>query len=120
MEKMGVDVLAVSARSSDPVLRGLWQSRTGDYLHLILAERDGPEGIYLGGYVDDPAQQEADGLVARYQPRQKQKRSAASRRYALIGSLRRGELLIRSHPRGLVWAAIDIRGLGARAKTWAN
>lgn len=63
MEKMGVDVLAVSVNSSDPVQHDLWQSRTGDYVHIVLANAEGPEGIYFGGYQDNPSQVEQEGLA---------------------------------------------------------
>ena len=63
MAKMGVDVLAVSADSADDIMMPLWRSRIGDYLHIVLANGRGPEAIYLGGYQDDPSQQEAEGLA---------------------------------------------------------
>jgi predicted amidohydrolase len=63
MAKMGVDVLAVSADSADGLMMPLWRSRTGDYLHIVLANRQGPEAIYLGGYQADPSQQEAESLA---------------------------------------------------------
>jgi predicted amidohydrolase len=61
--KMGVDVLAVSANSADGLMSAIWRSRTGDYVHIVLANGQGPEAIYLGGYQDNPSQQEADGLA---------------------------------------------------------
>lgn len=63
MAKMGVDLIAVNADSSVGVLSALWQSRTGDYMHLVVANRQAPEGIYLGGYKADPSFLEAEGMV---------------------------------------------------------
>jgi hypothetical protein len=63
MAKMGVDVLAVSAVSAEDMMTPLWRSRTGDCLHIVLADRQGSAAIYLGGYQDDPSQQEAEGLA---------------------------------------------------------
>jgi predicted amidohydrolase len=63
MAKMGVDVLAVSANSAETIMRSLWRSRTGDYVHVVVANGQGPEAIYLGGYQANPAQEEAEGLA---------------------------------------------------------
>lgn len=63
MAKMGVDVIAVNADSAAGVLSGLWQSRTAEYLHLVVANRQGEEGIYLGGYRANPSYREAEGMV---------------------------------------------------------
>jgi hypothetical protein len=63
MAKMGVDVVAVNADSTESVLSALWQSRTGDYLHIIVANLRGKEGIYLGGYKVVPNFQEAEGII---------------------------------------------------------
>jgi hypothetical protein len=63
MAKMGVDVIVVNADSSLPVLSALWQTRTGDYLHLVVANEQGKEGIYLGGYRANPSYLEDEGLV---------------------------------------------------------
>lgn len=63
MAKMGVDVLAVSANSADGIMAPLWRSRSGDYLHIVVANGQGPEAIYLGGYQANPSQQEAEGLA---------------------------------------------------------
>jgi predicted amidohydrolase len=63
MAKLGVDVVAINADTPSSVLSPLWQSRTGDYLHLVVANKQGPEGIYLGGYQSNPSFQEAEGRV---------------------------------------------------------
>jgi predicted amidohydrolase len=63
MAKMGVDVIALSANSGDSLMMPLWRSRTGDYLHVVLANGQGPEAIHLGGYQAVPSQQEGEGLA---------------------------------------------------------
>jgi predicted amidohydrolase len=63
MAKMGVDILAVSANSGDAIMPPLWKSRTGDYLHIVVANGQGPQAIYLGGYRANPLQEEAEGLA---------------------------------------------------------
>ena len=63
MAKMGVDVVTVNADSAQRALSGLWKSRTGNYLHLVVANKLEKEGIYLGGYKANPSFKEADGMV---------------------------------------------------------
>ncbi|WP_224363196.1 nitrilase-related carbon-nitrogen hydrolase [Hyalangium versicolor] len=63
MAKLGVDVVAINADTDSSVLSPLWQSRTGDYLHIVVANLHGKEGIYLGGYQSNPSFMEADGRV---------------------------------------------------------
>ena len=63
MAKMGVDVLAVGADSAASVLSALWKSRTGDYLHIVVANKQGQQGIYLGGYISNPSYREGDPTV---------------------------------------------------------
>jgi predicted amidohydrolase len=63
MARMGVDVVAVNADSASTVMSALWQSRTADYLHIIVANKAGIEGIYLGGYQVFPSFTEAEGQV---------------------------------------------------------
>lgn len=63
MAKLGVDVIAVNANSSLPILSALWQSRTGSNAHIIVANGLAKEGIYRGGYVNTPPFVEADKLV---------------------------------------------------------
>lgn len=63
MEKMGVDVLAVNADSPLPILPHVWSERTGDYVHVVVANRQGLEGIYLGGYQATPSHKEGQGIV---------------------------------------------------------
>lgn len=63
MARMGVDVVAVNADSDAPILSALWQSRTGDYLHIVVANRAADEGIYHGGYKTDPSFVEDEGIV---------------------------------------------------------
>lgn len=61
--KMGVDVIAVSASSANPVLSALWKSRTGSNVHIVVANARADEGVYLGGYRDNPSFMEAPGMV---------------------------------------------------------
>ncbi|MDK9628491.1 nitrilase-related carbon-nitrogen hydrolase [Propionibacterium freudenreichii] len=63
MARMGVDVVAVNANSDASILSALWQSRTGDYLHIVVANQTADEGIYHGGYKTDPSFVEDEGLV---------------------------------------------------------
>jgi hypothetical protein len=63
MAMMGVDVVAINSDSAEKVLSALWKSRSSNYLHLIVANKQGKEGIYLGGYLADPSFKEGDGMV---------------------------------------------------------
>lgn len=63
MAKMGVDIIAVSAASPESFLSALWQSRTCNYLHIVVANLHGKEGVYLGGYKAYPSYEEAEGMV---------------------------------------------------------
>jgi predicted amidohydrolase len=63
MAKMGVDVVAVSADIADDRFINLLRSRSGDYLHIVEANRAGPEAIFLGGYKADPLEQIGEGRV---------------------------------------------------------
>jgi predicted amidohydrolase len=63
MAKMGVDVIAVNSNSSKDILTPLWQAQTANYLHLVVANLSGKEGIYLGGYKASPSYEEAEGTV---------------------------------------------------------
>ncbi|WP_158890131.1 nitrilase-related carbon-nitrogen hydrolase [Amycolatopsis anabasis] len=65
LARMGVDVVAMNADGTEPVRSGMWKSRTGDYLHIVTANKSGPEGIYLGGYRADPPFTETEGQVIR-------------------------------------------------------
>lgn len=65
LSRMGVDVVAVNADLVSDVLSTLWQSRTGDYLHIVVANRSGVEGVYLGGYREQPSFTENEGRVLR-------------------------------------------------------
>ncbi len=65
LARMGVDVVAMNTDWRDPVRSALWKSRTGDYLHIVTANKSGPEGIYLGGYKADPGFTEDEGIVIR-------------------------------------------------------
>jgi predicted amidohydrolase len=65
LARMGVDVVAVNADLDSDVLSPLWQSRTADYLHIVVANGAGPEGVYLGGYRAVPGFTEAEGQVIR-------------------------------------------------------
>lgn len=61
--KMGVDVIAVSADDDLAVLDSLWRVRTGNYVHVIVANRRGQEGIFLGGYKAFPSQATGEGTL---------------------------------------------------------
>lgn len=63
MAKMGVDVLAVSADSAQSVASAMWKSRSGDYLHLVVADKQTQQGIYLGGYKSNPSFMEGNPMV---------------------------------------------------------
>jgi predicted amidohydrolase len=63
MAMMGVDVVAINSDSAEKVLSALWKSRTSDFLHIIVANKQGKEGIYLGGYLADPSFKEGDGMI---------------------------------------------------------
>ena len=61
LAKMGVDVIAVSADDSATVLGDLWKVRTGNYVHIVVANRRGQEGIFHGGYRASPSQATGEG-----------------------------------------------------------
>lgn len=63
MEKLGVDIVALSADTELPIASGLWTSRTADYYNIVVANRHGKEGVYLGGYPPGPQLVESDGLA---------------------------------------------------------
>ena len=63
LAKMGVDVIAVSADDSSTVLDDLWKVRTGNYVHIVVANRRGQEGIFHGGYRASPLQATGEGTV---------------------------------------------------------
>lgn len=63
LEKMGVDVVAVNVDDANPILDNLWATRTGDYLHIIEANKQGDEGVFLGGYIANPSQKTGQGTV---------------------------------------------------------
>ncbi|MFK8850788.1 nitrilase-related carbon-nitrogen hydrolase [Streptomyces sp. Ac-502] len=65
LARMGVDVVAMNTDWRAPVRSALWKSRTGDYLHIVTANKSGEEGIYLGGYKADPSFTEDEGVVIR-------------------------------------------------------
>lgn len=65
LAQMGVDIVAVNADSANPVLGALWEDRSADYLNLVVANKAGNEGIYLGGYQDFPFFTEGSGEVIR-------------------------------------------------------
>jgi predicted amidohydrolase len=65
LQQMGVDVVAVDADSSNPVLPALWEDRSANYMNIVVANKAAPEGIYLGGYQDFPAFTEGEGEVIR-------------------------------------------------------
>jgi hypothetical protein len=61
--KMGVDIIAVSADDDSAILDSLWRIRTGNYVHIVVANRRGREGIFLGGYRATPSQHTGEGTV---------------------------------------------------------
>lgn len=63
MEKLGVDIVAVSADSADASSDTLWRTRAGDYLDLVVANAGGDEGVFLGGYPPDPSEKVGEGVV---------------------------------------------------------
>jgi hypothetical protein len=63
MEKMGVDIVALNADNELPVASALWQSRTSSYYNIVMANRRGVEGVYLGGYPPGKQLVEAEGLA---------------------------------------------------------
>ena len=65
LSRMGVDAVAVNADMRSDILSQLWQSRTGDYLHIAVANKQGIEGVYLGGYQEFPSFTEQEGRVLR-------------------------------------------------------
>ncbi len=50
LAKMSVDVVAVSADLDDAILKVFSRSRIADYLHLVVSNRLGTQGIYAAGY----------------------------------------------------------------------
>lgn len=65
MAQMGVDVIAVNADSSNPLLGALWQDRSEDDVNVVVANKAGENGIYLGGFQDYPYYTESGGDVIR-------------------------------------------------------
>lgn len=65
MAKMGVDVIAVSANDPSALLDTLWAVRSANYVHLVVSNKSGNEGIFLGGYKSMPSQSVGAGQVLR-------------------------------------------------------
>jgi hypothetical protein len=63
LAKMGVDVIAVNANDSSPILNSLWATRTGNYVHIVVANKAGDEGVFLGGYKSNPSQMTGTGTI---------------------------------------------------------
>jgi predicted amidohydrolase len=63
MEKLGVDIVAMNANTPLPIAGALWTSRTADYYNIVVANRQGTEGVYLGGYPPGPQSIEAEGMA---------------------------------------------------------
>jgi predicted amidohydrolase len=63
LAQMGVDVVAVNADTDHSLMSALWQDRTADYLHIVVANLRGKEGVYYGGYRTTPPYSEAEGEV---------------------------------------------------------
>ena len=63
LAKMGVDVIAVNANDSSPILNSLWATRTGNYVHIVVANKAGDEGVFLGGYKSTPSQMTGTGTI---------------------------------------------------------
>jgi hypothetical protein len=55
MAKLGVDIVAVSADQPTPLGSALWITRTGDYVHIVVSNRQSKVGVYAGGYRANPA-----------------------------------------------------------------
>lgn len=55
LAKMGVDIIAVSANDSSDFLNALWATRTANYVHIVVANKAGDEGVFLGGYQSNPS-----------------------------------------------------------------
>ncbi len=63
LEKMGVDIVAVCADEADEWMRIFCKARSLDYLHIVMANRKGVNGIYAGGFKTFPYVKEAEGVV---------------------------------------------------------
>lgn len=63
MEKLGVDIVAVSADLSESWADTLWKTRAADYLDLVVANSRGDEGVFLGGYPPEPSETIGEGLI---------------------------------------------------------
>lgn len=50
LAKMGTDIIVISADDATPLMSGICRLRTGDYVHVMLANHQGTEGVYAGGY----------------------------------------------------------------------
>ena len=61
--KMGVDVIAVSADDDLSLLESLWRHRSYNYVHVVVANRRGLEGVYLGGFQASPSEVVGEGTV---------------------------------------------------------
>jgi predicted amidohydrolase len=62
LAKMGADIIVVSADDASPLIGDLCRIRTGDYVHIMIANRHGLEGVYAGGYVASPDHVEGEGV----------------------------------------------------------
>ncbi|HEV2898641.1 MAG TPA: nitrilase-related carbon-nitrogen hydrolase [Pseudaminobacter sp.] len=63
MAKLGVDIAAVSADLPPDGLTSLWRTRSNDYLTVVVANRSGDEGIFLGYYpANAPRELVGEGL----------------------------------------------------------
>jgi predicted amidohydrolase len=62
LAKMGTDIIVISADDATPLMSRLCRVRTGDYLHVMLANRQGTEGVYAGGYLASPDLVEQEGV----------------------------------------------------------
>ncbi|WP_032901597.1 nitrilase-related carbon-nitrogen hydrolase [Mesorhizobium ciceri] len=63
MEKLGVDVVAVSADIGTADVDVVWRTRAADYLNIVVANGSGDEGVFLGGYPPQPSESVGEGLV---------------------------------------------------------
>ncbi|WP_026617490.1 nitrilase-related carbon-nitrogen hydrolase [Ensifer aridi] len=63
MEKLGVDTIAVAADTSDPSSDTLWRTRAADYVNIVVANRSGDEGVFLGGYPPAPSEIVGEGMA---------------------------------------------------------
>lgn len=88
LSMMGVDVVAVNGSLAFDVLPPLWRSRSAEYLHLVVANSGGAQGIYQGSYRNIPRYREGAGQVLWTLPTGAVRRKQAPR-FVEVGPLLR-------------------------------